>query len=145
MPETVTLTVPESVLHPLRRTAAAINQPVEELLLMALQNALPPLDGLLEDVRQNLTELELLDDEWLWRVMLETVPSDEQQQLEQLLLRQQAEQLDEATARQLAGLQQRADLVMLRKARAAVLLRLRGRRVPTLAELNQLTKAASSA
>jgi len=40
---------------------------------------------------------------------------------------------------QLAVLQQQADLVMLRKARAAVLLRFRGKRVPTLAELSQLT------
>ena len=40
---------------------------------------------------------------------------------------------------QLAVLQQQADLVMLRKARAAILLRFRGKRVPTLAELSQLT------
>jgi hypothetical protein len=36
-------------------------------------------------------------------------------------------------------LQQQADLEMLHKARAAVLLRFRGMRVPTLAELGQLT------
>lgn len=141
MPETITLTMPESVLQPLQRTAAVINQPVEELLLMTLQNALPPLDGLPEDVRQNLTDLELLDDEALWRVMLETVPSGEQQQLERLLPGQQAAQPNEAAAHQLAELQHRADLVMLRKARAAVLLRLRGKRVPTLAELQSIDQS----
>jgi hypothetical protein len=36
-------------------------------------------------------------------------------------------------------LQQQADMVMLRKARAAVLLRFRGRRLPTLAELARQT------
>ena len=46
--------------------------------------------------------------------------------------------LTDAEREQLALLQQLADLVMLRKARAAVLLRFRGKRVPTLAELSQL-------
>jgi hypothetical protein len=45
----------------------------------------------------------------------------------------------------LRELQGRADLVMLRKARAAVLLRFRGRRPPTLAELGQMTSSLSSA
>jgi hypothetical protein len=37
-------------------------------------------------------------------------------------------------------LQKQADLVMLRKARAAVLLRFRGHRLPTLAELQAQTE-----
>jgi hypothetical protein len=44
----------------------------------------------------------------------------------------------DAEREQLTILQHQADLVMLRKARAAVLLRFRGKRVPTLAELSQL-------
>lgn len=144
MPQTVTLTVPESVLQPLQRTATVTNQPVEELLLAALQNALPSLDGLPEEARQNLGELELLDDEALWRVMLEMVATDEQRRLEDLLARRQAGQFSETEEAQLAKLQQRADLIMLRKARAAVLLRLRGKRIPTLAELKQLTAAKPS-
>ena len=40
---------------------------------------------------------------------------------------------------QLTYLQRAADRVMLRKARAAVLLRFRGERLPTLTELRQLT------
>jgi hypothetical protein len=41
----------------------------------------------------------------------------------------------------LAALQNEADRVMLCKARAAVLLRFRGRRLPTLAELRKLTRS----
>jgi len=74
----------------------------------------------------------------LWRVMLETVPLDQQQRLHDLLLRNRAGMLTDAESEQLAIVQQQADLVMLRKARAAVLLRFRGKRVPTLAELSQL-------
>jgi len=68
-----------------------------------------------------------------------TVPPDQQHRLHDLLVRNQAGVLTEWEYEQLAVLQQQADLVMLRKARAAALLRFRGKRVPTLAELSQLT------
>ena len=88
---------------------------------------------------RHLVALESLDDQALWRVMLESVPLDQQHRLHDLLLHNQAGMLTESEPEQLAVLQQQADLVMLRKARAAVLLRFRGKRVPTLAELSQLT------
>jgi len=121
-----------------QRVAQATRQSVEELLVTALQAALPTLEGLPFDVAQHLVGLESLDDQALWLVMLETVPLDKQQRLHDLLSRNQADMLTDAEREQLAILPQQADLVMLRKARAAVLLRFRGKRVPTLAELNQL-------
>jgi hypothetical protein len=86
---------------------------------------------------EKLTALETYDDESLWRVMGETVSTEVQQKLRTLLARQQSTALTEAERGQLAALQEQADLVMLRKARAAVLLRFRGKRLPTLAELGQ--------
>jgi hypothetical protein len=139
MPQTITLTLPDNVLQPVQRVAQATQQSVEELLVTALQAALPTLEGLPPDVMQHLVALESLDDQALWRVMLETVSLDQQHQLHDMLLRNQAGGLTESEHEQLAVLQQQADLVMLRKARAAVLLRFRGKRVPTLAELSQLT------
>ena len=138
MPQTITLTLPDNILQPAQRVAQATRQSVEELLVTALQAALPTLEGLPPDVVQHLVALESLDDQTLWQVMLETVPLDQQHQLHALLLRNQAGMLTDAEREQLAILQQQADLVMLRKARAAVLLRFRGKRVPTLAELSQL-------
>jgi hypothetical protein len=128
----------DNILQPAQRVAQATKQSVEELLVTALQAALPTLEGLPPDVGQHLVALESLDDQTLWRVMLETVPRDQQHQLHDLLLRNQAGMLTDTEREQLAILQQQADLVMLRKARAAVLLRFRGKRVPTLAELSQL-------
>jgi hypothetical protein len=104
----------------------------------ALQAALPTLEGLPPEVVRQLVLLESLDDQALWRVMLETVPLDQQHRLHDLLLRHQAGMLTDSEREQLTLLQQQADLVMLRKARAAVLLRFRGKRVPTLAELSQM-------
>lgn len=142
MPRTITLTLPDDVLQPVQRVAQATKQSVEELLVTALQAALPTLEGLPPDVIQDLTALESLNDQALWQVMLETVPLDHQHQLHDLLARNQEGTLTDSEREQLAILQQQADLVMLRKARAAVLLRFRGKRVPTLAELSKL--AASS-
>jgi hypothetical protein len=143
MSETVTLTLPDSVLQPLKRTAQAVHQPIEELLVTALQSSLPALQGLSEELIADLTALETLDNEALWQVMKETVPSQTQANLSDLLERQQrdpATPLTNAEQERLALLQQQADLVMLRKARAAVLLRFRGKRLPTLAELDQLAE-----
>jgi hypothetical protein len=142
MPHTITLTLPDDVLQPAQRVAQATQQSVEELLVAALQAALPSLEGLPPEVIQNLTALESLDDQALWQVMLETVPLDQQHRLHDLLARNQEGTLTDSEREQLASLQQQVDLVMLRKARAAVLLRFRGKRVPTLAELGKL--AASS-
>lgn len=139
MSQNVTLTLPDSFFQPIQRTAQATSQPIEELLLHALQASLPPLEGLPDDVIENLTALETLNDQSLWQVMGETVPAALQRELSELLERQQSASLTGAERERLTMLQQQADLVMLRKARAAVLLRFRGKRIPTPAELGQLT------
>lgn len=139
MSQTVTLTLPDSFFQPIKRTAQVTNQPVEELLVHALQASLPPLDGLPEDLVENLTTLETLDDQSLWQVIGETVSPKLQRELSALLEKQQATALSASDQERLATVQKQADLVMLRKARAAVLLRFRGKRIPTLAELAQLT------
>jgi hypothetical protein len=138
MPRTITLSLLDDVLQPVQRVAQATKQSVEDLLVIALQAALPSLEGLPPEVMQDLTALDSLDDQALWRVMLEMVPLDQQRRLHDLLSSNQAGSLTDPEREQLAILQQQADLVMLRKARAAVLLRFRGKRVPTLAELSGL-------
>jgi hypothetical protein len=139
MSQTITLTVPDRVFQPIQRLAEATDQPIEALLLTALEASLPPLEGLAPELMDDLTELERLDDQALWRVMAETVPLQTQRQIEEPLRRNSAGSILETEREQLSLLQRQADLIMLRKARAANLLRFRGKRVPTLAELDQLT------
>lgn len=140
MPQTITLDLPDNFLQPLQRTAHATRLPLEQLLLRALQATLPPLgDDLPPAMRENLTALETLDDARLWRVLRETVPARAATNLHKLLAEQQERPLGEAAQGALLRLQEQADLVMLRKARAAVLLRFRGQRIPTLAELSQMS------
>ena len=85
MLQPITLTLPDNVLQPVQRVAQATQQSAEELLVTALQAALPTLEGLPPDVMQPLVALESLDDQALWRVMLETVPLDQQHRLHDLL------------------------------------------------------------
>jgi hypothetical protein len=143
MPETVTLTIPDSVLQPLKRTAQAVHQPIEELLMTAIQSCLPSLQGLPDEVIADLTALETLDNQALLQVMKETAPSETQADLSELLERRQHDSMSGAEQERLASLQKEADLVMLRKARAAVLLRFRGKRPPTLAELEQIAESSA--
>jgi hypothetical protein len=138
MSHIITLEMPDSVFEPLLRAAEATKQPVESLLLTNLQASLPSLDGLPPEIQRNLESLETLADELLWQVMAETVSPNHQHRLSELLGRGQSGVISEPEAAELASLQRQADLVMLRKAHAAVLLRFRGKRIPTLAELNQL-------
>jgi hypothetical protein len=143
MSQTITLTVPDQIFLPLQRVAKATNQPVESLLLTAIQSSLPSLDGLPDATLHRLTELEQLDDDALWRVMLEKVSVEDQEKISSLLTKNQSGVLTATEQERLAALQNAADLVMLRKARAAVLLRFRGKRIPTLAELHELASAAA--
>jgi hypothetical protein len=88
--QTVTLTLPERLYLPIRRIARATHQPVEIVLLNAIQASLPSLDGLSASFKRELIRLEALDDNALRRVMLETVPTDLQQEINDLLEHNQA-------------------------------------------------------
>jgi predicted transcriptional regulator len=141
MSQTVTLTLPDKLYDPIQRIAQATDQSIETILLTALQASLPSLEGLSPELTQELVELEDLDNDNLRQVLLETVAIEQQEELDTLLHKNQAGELTQAEQEKLAHLQQAADRIMLRKARAAVLLRFRGQRIPSLTELHQLTLA----
>lgn len=137
MSHAITLTLPDLLFEPVQRIARATNQPVEAVLLKALQVSLPPLDGLPGDIVDALEGLEELDSASLDRVMREQVSAEEQGEMAELSDRLQAGEASEADIARLNVLRGHADRVMLRKARAAVILRFRGERIPTEAELRR--------
>jgi len=139
MAQTVTLELPQTIYLPARRMAEVTNRSLEDLLVSALKASLPPLDGLPSELVEDLVELESLDDESLRQVMVSKVPTAQQRELDRLLRKNQAGTLTKQERQKLDRFQREADRVMLRKARAAVLLRFRGHRLPTLEELRRLT------
>jgi hypothetical protein len=143
MSHSTTLTLPETFFQSLTRVAQAEQKPVEQVMATALLVSLPPLDDLPTHLVENLSVLETLDEAALRKVMLEVVPAAKAEAIHELLERRQTEALTEAEQTELDQLQEEADLVMLRKGRAAVLLRFRGKVVPNLAELQRLQGAVA--
>lgn len=135
MAQDITVTLPDKLYDPIRRMAEATHQPVERLVVSALQASLPSLEGLSTNLAQELVGLELYDNDALLQVMQETVPSNQANEIDRLLQRQQEGIISPVELEQLEELQQNADRTMLRKARAAVLLRFRGQPIPTRSEV----------
>ena len=139
MAQTLTLELPDATYERVVRTAAAMKQPVEEALVHLIENGLPPL-GVPVEFEADLKSLESLDDEVLGEVLKSKVSPTTQRKLRRLLRKNQAETLTDRERQKLETLQHEADLVMLRKAHAALLLKWRGHRIPTLKELRKLDK-----
>ena len=137
MSHAFTLTVPDELYESIQRNAQATHQPPESMLLRSLCVSLPSLDGLPAAVAEDLLQLEALDDEALRAVVHERVGEDDLEGIEDLLEKNRAGTLADAELGRVDALQRKVDRTMLRKARAAVLLRFRGQRVPTLAELRE--------
>lgn len=140
MSHTITLDLPDALYARIERQAKGTRQPVEAMLLNVLQTTLPSIDELPPDLIAMLQDLEMLESDELRLILLETVPDDVHSEIEALLSKNRAGTLSEAERSRLDALQRRADEVMLRKARSAVLLRFRGERLPTMSELRQLSE-----
>jgi DNA integrity scanning protein DisA with diadenylate cyclase activity len=134
MSQTITLNLPDQFYKRIKRIAQTMAQPIESVLLKVLQSSL-------EQIVQ-LTQLETWDNSAFKQLLLKTVPKEQQQELESLLHKNKSNSLNNQEQKRLAILQDVVNKIMLQKALAAVLLRFRGQRLPTLAELRQLTTAS---
>lgn len=130
--ETVTLQIPEILYQRLVNTANATQRPVEEVMLHALQIGSPPeWDDVPEEFQADIAALDKLDDNTLWQIVNSRKTAVEMERYNTLLEGNSSGRLTEAERLELMALRYEADLFMLKKAQAAVLLRWRGHRVPT--------------
>ncbi len=134
--ETLTIRLPVAAARRLRRVAEISRRPVDDVVAETLKANLPPL---LEDVphafREELATLETLSTDDLWQQMRARLAPERLVRYDTLLAANAAGMLDDAGRQELAKLRAEADRLMFRKAYAALLLRWRGERVPTLTEL----------
>lgn len=124
--EPVTLNLPETIYQSAWRTAKAVRRPVEDILLSVIKSSLPPLEGLPPETINELTELESFADAQLWKVARSTLPESQQRKLSRLLRKNQAGTLTERERQTIDDLISESERLMLRKARAYVLLKWRG-------------------
>ncbi|MBE9225686.1 hypothetical protein IQ264_09655 [Phormidium sp. LEGE 05292] len=131
--ETITLEIPEILYQRLVNTANATQRSIEEVILHALQVGSPPQwDDVPEEFQADIAAFDKLDDNTLWQIVNSRKTAGEMERYDALLERNSKGTLTEAERLELMALRQEADLFMLKKAQAAVLLRWRGNLVPML-------------
>ncbi|AFZ57482.1 hypothetical protein H6G54_26450 [Anabaena cylindrica FACHB-243] len=130
--ETVTLQIPEIIYQRLVNTAHATQRPLEEVMLHALQVGSPPAwDDVPEEFQVELAALDKLDDNTLCQIFHSQKTARDMEEYNILLLEKNSSgTLTEIERLNLISLRHEADLFMLRKAQAAVLLRWRGYSLP---------------
>lgn len=132
--DTVTIQLPDDLYRRLERLAELSKQPLEGLIVKTLSASLPALpDDLAPATRDALQSLEGLSDAALWQRAQDTFPQDQYERLTQLREQRYEGALTAEEREELDRLLAAADLLTLEKAYAAVLLRWRGHRLPSLA------------
>src|ERR687886_371617 len=124
--ETVTLQIPEILYQRLVSTARATQQPLENVILHALQVGSPPeWDDVPEEFQADLAALDRLDDNTLWQIARSRKTVAEMERYNTLLDGNSSGTLTQDERLELMALRNEADRFMLLKAQAAVLLRWR--------------------
>lgn len=126
----IKLQVPEILYQRLVNTARATQRPVEEIIIHALQVGSPPAwDDIPEEFQAEIAALDKLDDNTLMQIVRARKTAIDLERYDTLLEGNSSGTLTETERLELTALRQDADLFMLRKAQASVLLRWRGHRI----------------
>ncbi len=124
---TITIHLPDNLYRRLERLASLTSQPLERLIIKTLTSSLPQLpDDLTPALRDALLALESLSDDALQQVAQATMPNTQYEQLATLREMQRERPLTTDEQADLDRLLQDADILVLKKAYAAVLLKWRG-------------------
>lgn len=132
----ITLNLPEHLFYRLQQTAQAMRQPLDAVLMRAVERGSPPTwDDVPATFQAELAALDRLDDESLWPIARARQTEDEFARYEELLERNANQGLTAAEQTELLALREAADLFMLKKAHAAALLHWRGYAIPPAEKL----------
>jgi hypothetical protein len=128
----VVVELPEGIYERAERTAKGLKQPVQQALIKIVEAGLPSLAKVPPEYRPELEALEAMSDEELWEIARSEMLAAQQDRLDHLLQKNQAEGLSEAEQQDLDQLHAEANRLMLQKSYAYVLLKWRGHQVPKL-------------
>jgi len=134
----INLELPPALYQRLVEIAEASRQPLTDIVIQSIQTGLPPgLEHVPDRFRDDLKALNQLSDDLLLDVVNRDLAEEKAELYEQLLAKNQQGTLAENERQTLDTLRGEADLLMLRRAYAAALLKWRGHRVPTLADMQR--------
>ena len=129
----LTLQLPEDIYQRLTENAKVGQQSVGDVAIQSLRMGLPPsLEQVPARFQADLQVLAQMDNEMLSRMMAIELSDEKAELYESLLAQNQQAELNEAKQERLDTLREEADLLMLRRAYAAALLKWRGQRIPQL-------------
>jgi len=132
MAQMVTLQLPDETLQRCQRGATAARKLLEEFLVERLIEAVPPLaNDLPSPLHEELEALEQLDDDALWQVARSRLSPTLQRQYSRLLAKNSQGTITEQEKETLRTLGEQARLLTLKTAHAYLLLKWRGRRIPS--------------
>lgn len=127
----ITLRLPEHLYRRLINTARATRQPVDAIIVRALEIGSPPeWDDVPPEFQADLAAMDRLDNGALSVIARSRMSTAEEKRYDELLNLNQEGGLTDAERLDLDRLRSAADSLMLRKAHAASLLRWRGAPVP---------------
>jgi len=127
----ITLPLPEHLYLRFEQIAKATQQSMTDVLLHAVEVGSPPRwDDVPAQFQTELAALDRLDDKALWQIARSQQSDNEMDRYEALLYKNANESLTSTEKDELNNLRQKGDLLMLRKAHAAALLRWRGYQLP---------------
>jgi hypothetical protein len=132
----VTIELPDDVFQRLSQLAEAMNRPVAEVVAQSFIGIFPPeIDLASSELRPELLKMQFLSDAELVSIAQAMVTIEQQSYHEELLAKNAENILSDNEREELVRLRSMIDRQMLCKAHAWSILRWRGHRVPTLAEI----------
>ncbi len=128
---THTIQVSEQTFQRLSIQAQAKQTTVNELAERALNRALPPsIEHVPERWRADLQQMQLMSDEMLWRIARTELPAERVELYDTLIEAGQQRALSPGEQQQLAILHEEADLLLIHRSYAWLLLQSRGYKTP---------------
>ena len=128
----ITLNLPERLYRRLEYTARAMKQPLDKILVRAVEIGSPPTwEDAPAAYQADLASLDRLDDDTLWQIARSRQTEGDMARYEELLEKNAEGAISPIERVELTHLREAADLFMLRKAQAAALLHWRGHSIPS--------------
>jgi len=138
MTHTINVHLPEPLYRHLKRAAELSRQPPDAIIAQSLAHSLPPLlEEIPEQYHPDVFPLLKMNDAELKREMERVFPPKRWAEYEALLDKKRSSPLTDAEKKRLDTLRRQADVLTFRKGYAAVLLKRRGYRLPTVKELRK--------
>ena len=130
--QTVTVRLPDILYRQVARRAQRMRRSIEDELVEVVSTAMPTMEALPSDIVDDLEQLTYLTDAEMWEAARTTLPRQNSERMQALVLKRQGVRLSTVEERELKRLTHLADRAMLVRAQAAVLLKERGHNIESL-------------